>query len=51
MPDKKDKVRIGNMYPGQAWIELHGSFTYQELRLLAQNVEKEYMKARNGNKN
>ena len=46
-----DKERISKVLPGQAWVELHGAFTYHELRLLAQNVEKEYMKAKNGNKN
>ena len=43
--------RIGETYAGQGWIELHGSFTFDELKLLAQNVEKEYRKAKSGNKN
>jgi len=45
------KERIGKTFVGQGWIELHGTFTYAELRLIAQNVEKEYRKANNGNKN
>lgn len=43
------KERIGKTYAGQGWIELHGTFTYDELKILAQNVEKEYRKANNGN--
>jgi len=45
------KERIGKTYAGQGWIDLHGSFTFAELRLIAQNVEKEYLKVKNGNKN
>jgi len=49
MPETKE--RIGKVYPGQGWIELHGAFTSAELRILAQNIEKEYKKANGGNKN
>ena len=45
------KERISKVLPGQAWVELHGAFTYHELRLLAQNIENEYLKVKNGNKN
>jgi hypothetical protein len=49
MPETKE--RIGKTFAGQGWVELHGTFTFDELKILAQNVEKEYRKANNGDKN
>ena len=45
-----DKERIGKTFVGQRWIALNGNFTADELRLIAQNVEKAYKVAQNGNK-
>ena len=45
------KERIGKTFVGQGWVELDGKFTYDELRLIAQEVEKKYRVATNGNKN
>jgi len=45
-----EKPRIGKIYPGQHWIELHGAFNPAELRLIAIELEKEIKKI-NGNKN
>lgn len=45
------KKKIGEVLPGQGWVELHGTFTFHELRAIAQSVEKKVKIARNGNKN
>jgi len=41
---------IGKTYAGQGWIELHGSFTFDELHSIAQKVEESYRKVKNGSK-
>ena len=46
----KTEKRIGDTYVGQGWIELHGSFTFHELRLIAQKVEMSFNKANSGKK-
>lgn len=43
------KKRIGKMFDAQKWVELHGMFTPQELRMLADQIDKNYKKV-NGNK-
>ncbi len=45
-----NKKIIKDIVVGQGWIELEGAFTFDELRSIAQRVEKNYLKARNGNK-
>ena len=42
------KPRIGIVYPGQRWVELNGSFTVDELRTLALEIEKKYKKVVSG---
>jgi len=32
-------LRIGKIYRGQFWVELHGVFKPEELRLLADQIE------------
>lgn len=36
---EEDKDRIGPILRGQSWVELHGIFTIDELRLLIQHIE------------
>ncbi len=49
--EKQEREKIGTLYVGQKWVELHGAFTYNELRDLANRVEKTFNKAfKNGNK-
>ena len=51
MAVKKDKPeRVGEVFPGQHWIELHGSFHPLELKAIALRLEKNIEKVRNGNK-
>ena len=33
------KERIGPMFRGQAWVELHGTFTADELLILVHEIE------------
>ena len=36
--DKGENPRIGMILRGQAWVELHGIFTVDELHLLIQEI-------------
>ena len=36
----KKKPRIGTMFRGQAWVELHGEFMPAQLRALADEIER-----------
>ena len=40
-----NEKNIGEFFPGQAWIELNGRFTFAELREIALKVEESYLKA------
>lgn len=42
--------RVGKLLDAQKWVELHGNFSPQELRMLADRIDKNYKKV-NGNKN
>lgn len=42
MPEEKPKV--GEILPGQNWVELHGSFTPDELFELAVEIQKSFDK-------
>jgi hypothetical protein len=33
------KPKVGSLYRGQAWVELHGTFTADELLILAHEIE------------
>jgi len=35
----KKKDRVGNVLPGQHWIELHGTFHPMELRAITDRLE------------
>jgi len=34
------KPKIGSLYRGQAWVELHGTFDASQLRELADQIDK-----------
>ena len=36
---KCDNLRIGKLFKGQFWVELHGIFKPDELRMLADQIE------------
>lgn len=40
MAEEENKARIGQMLRGQAWVELHGTFTATQLQSLAKELEK-----------
>lgn len=39
-----DYLRIGEIYKGQFWIELHGVFKPEELRMLADQIDGKLIK-------
>ena len=43
--EKQEREKTGTIYVGQKWVELHGAFTFNELRSLADRVEKSFNKA------
>lgn len=40
MSEEEKKPRVGQMFRGQAWVELHGEFMSAQLRALADEIEK-----------
>ena len=46
--DMKDNT-IGQVLPGQNWVELHGCFTRAELEKIIEEIKEQYGKAINGN--
>ena len=47
----EEKPRIGSMLRGQAWVEVHGEFTFAQLKALADEIEKncQGLEKKNGN--
>jgi len=39
-----DNLRIGKIFKGQFWVELHGVFKPEELRMLADQIENKVAK-------
>ena len=51
IPKLKPKEKVGNILPGQHWVELHGTFHPSELLMLAKRLNENIAKIkRNGNK-
>ena len=40
---------VGQVLPGQNWVELHGCFTRAELEKIIKNIKEQYGKAINDN--
>ena len=42
---EKEPDKVGPVFVGQKWVELNGTFTFDELRDLANRIEKSFNKA------
>ena len=49
MEDDMEDNTIGQVLPGQNWVELHGCFTPVELEKIIEEIKEQYGKAINDN--